>query len=73
MKRIYDSFNTKEGRTKNQKSLGATEKRLDAGQWMKEETNKRKQNAPPDSREGVSNEFWLGNEFKNGEKKLSDF
>jgi hypothetical protein len=40
---------------------------------MKDETNKRKKDAPPDSREAKSNEFWLGNEFKNGDKKLSDF
>ena len=37
------------------------------------ETLKRKKDAPPDSRESVSNEYWLGNEFKNGDKKLSDF
>ena len=42
MKRIFDSFATKEGRSRNQKSQGATEKRLDSGKWMKEETNKRK-------------------------------
>jgi len=37
MKRIFDSFATKEGRSRNQKSQGATEKRLDSGKWMKEE------------------------------------
>lgn len=42
MKRVFDSFSTKEGRTNNQKKLGATEKRLDSGKWMKEETQKRK-------------------------------
>lgn len=73
MKRIFDSFATKEGRTANQKKLGATEKRIDSGKWMKDETLKRKKDAPPDSRESVSNEYWLGNEFKNGDKKLSDF
>ena len=73
MNRIYDSFATKEGRTVNQKNLGATEKRLEAGKWTKEETNKRKNNSHPESREAKSNEYWLGNEFKNGEKKLSDF
>lgn len=73
MKRIFDSFATKEGRSRNQKSQGATEKRLDSGKWMKEETNKRKKDAPPDSRESISNEFWLGNEFENGDKKLTDF
>jgi len=73
MERVYDSFATKEGRTNNQKKLGATEKRLDSGKWMKEETQKRKKDAPPDSRENQSNEYWLGNEFKTGEKKLSDF
>lgn len=73
MKRIFDSFSTKEGRTVAQKKLGATEKRLDSGKWMKDETKKRKSEAHPDSREAKSNEFWLGNEFKDGEKKLSDF
>ena len=73
MKRVFDSFSTKEGRTNNQKKLGATEKRLDSGKWMKEETQKRKKDAPPDSRENQSNEYWLGNEFKNGDKKLTDF
>lgn len=73
MKRIYDSFSSKEGRTANQKRLGATEKRIDSGKWMKEETKNRKKDAPPDSRESISNEYWLGNEFKNGSKKLSDF
>ena len=73
MKRVFEGFSTKEGQTVRQKTLGATEKRMEGGKWTKEETRKRKANAPPDSREGTSNEFWLGNEFKNGEKKLSDF
>jgi len=73
MQRIFDSFSTKEGKTVNQKKLGATEKRIDSGKWMKEETQKRKKDAPPDSREFISNEYWLGNEFKSGNKKLNDF
>jgi len=73
MRRIFEVFSTKEGRTNKQKSLGATEKRLDSGKWTKEETRKRKSQAAPDSREAISNEYWLGNEFKNGDKKLSDF
>ena len=73
MKRIFDSFATKEGRTVNQKKLGASEKRIDSSNWMKDEKNKRKSKAPPGTREHDSNEFWLGNEFKNGDKKLSDF
>ena len=73
MKRVFDSFSTKDGQTLNQKRHGATEKRMESGKWMKEETKKRKKDAPPDSREGVSNEYWLGNEFKNGDKKLTDF
>lgn len=73
MKRIFENFSTKEGRTANQKAHGATEKRIDSGKWMKEETKKRQKNAPPDSRENKSNEFWLGNEFKDGTKKLEDF
>ena len=70
MKRIYGNFATKEGRTNNQKKLGATEKRIDSGKWMKEETSQRKKDAPPDSQEYQSNEYWLG---KKDEKKLSDF
>lgn len=73
MKRVFDVFENKSGRTANQKKLGATEKRLDSGRWMKEETSNRKKDAPPDSREHVSNEYWLGNEFKDGSKKLDDF
>jgi hypothetical protein len=73
MTRIFDNFNNKEGRTNNQKKHGSTEKRVEGGTWMKEETKKRKKDAPPDSREAISNEFWLGNEFKKGDKKLSDF
>lgn len=73
MKRIYDSFSTKEGRTVNQQKQGATEKRIDSGKWSKEELRKRKKDAHPDSREAKSNEFWLGNEFKDGKRKLSDF
>ena len=59
MKRIYGNFATKEGRTNNQKKLGATEKRIDSGKWMKEETSQRKKDAPPDSQEHQSNEYWL--------------
>lgn len=70
MTRIFDNFNNKEGRTNNQKKLGATEKRIDSGKWMKEETSQRKKDAPPDSQEHQSNEYWLG---KKDEKKLSDF
>ena len=73
LKRIYDEFSTKEGRTVKQQNLGATEKRLDSGKWMKDETDKRKKNSHPESREAISSEYWLGNEFKNGEKKLTDF
>ena len=73
MKRMWDSFLSKNGRTLNQKKLGATEKRLESGSWMKNETAERQRNSDPESRESKSNEFWLGNEFKNGEKKLSDF
>lgn len=73
MKRVYDSFSSKQGRTANQKRLGASEKRIDSGNWMKEETKKRKKDAPPDSREAISDEFWLGNEFKDGIRKLTDF
>ena len=73
MKRIYDSFSTKEGRSNNQKRQGATEKRIESGKFMKEETTKRKRASSPDSRQGVSNEFWMGDEFKNGERKLTDF
>ena len=73
MKRVFEGFSTKEGQTVKQKTLGATERRLDSGKWMKDETRKRKKDAPPDSREGMSNEYWLGNEFKTGEKKLNDF
>ncbi len=71
--RIYDSFATKEGATANQKKLGAKEKRIESGKWMKEETKKRKREAPPDSREHVSSEYWLGDEFKEGRRKLDDF
>lgn len=73
MKRIYDDFSTKDGRTIKQKELGATEKRIEGGKFMKNETANRKKDAPPDAREHVSNEFWLGNEFKEGTRKLSDF
>jgi len=73
MSRLFDSFSSKDGRTVNQKKLGATEKRIESGKWTKEETQKRKKDAPPDSREAKSNEYWLGNEFKNGERKLSDY
>jgi len=73
MFRIYDDFVTKEGRTLQQKKLGATEKRLEGGKFMKSETEKRKKDAPPDARESVSNEFWLGNEFKDGKRSLKDF
>ena len=73
MTRIFDTFSSKEGRTNNQKQLGATEKRIDSGKWMKDETQKRKKDASPDSREGKSNEYWLGNEFKDGKRKLTDF
>ena len=73
MKRMWDSFLSKNGRTLNQKKLGATEKRIDSGRWTKEETNKRKKESHPESREAISNEFWLGNEFKDGKKKLTDF
>lgn len=73
MKRVLDSFNTKSGQTNKQKELGASEKRIDSGKWMKDETQKRKAEAPPDSREAISSEYWLGNEFKNKTRKLSDF
>lgn len=73
MTRIFDSFNSKTGRTLAQKKFGASEKRIDSGEWMKEETRNRKLKSPPNTREGDSNEFWLGNEFKNGDKKLKDF
>jgi hypothetical protein len=73
MKRVFDSFSTKEGRTVQQKNLGATDRRIESGKWMKEETSDRKKDAPPDTRESISNEYWLGNEFKDGKKKLSDF
>lgn len=73
LKRIYDEFSTKEGRTAKQKELGANERRVESGRWMKDETEKRRKNAHPESREAVSTEYWLGNEFKNGEKKLTDF
>lgn len=73
MKRIYDSFATKEGRTLNQKKQGASERRIESSKWMKDEKDKRKKSAPPGSREHDSNEFWLGNEFKTGDKKLTDF
>jgi hypothetical protein len=73
MTRIYSDFVSKEGRTLQQKKLGATEKRLEGGKFMKSETDKRKADAPPDARENVSNEYWLGNEFKNGTRSLKDF
>lgn len=73
MKRIFSSFGSKEGRTNSQKIHGATERRLESGKWSKEELNKRKKEAPPGSREADSNEYWLGNEFKTGKRKLSDF
>lgn len=73
LNRVYDNFNAKNGRTVQQKNIGATEKRLEGGKWTKNETEKRKKNAPPDSRESKSNEYWLGNEFKNGERSLKDF
>ena len=73
LKAIFGDFSTKEGRTRKQKSFGATDRRVESGRWMKDETEKRKKDAPPDTREGASNEYWLGNEFKNGEKKLTDF
>lgn len=73
MKRVYDNFNSKEGLTNNQKKLGATEKRIDSGKWMKEETKKRQQEAPPGTKEHESSEFWLGNEFKEGRRDIKDF
>jgi len=73
MVRIFDSFSSKEGRTNNQKKHGATEKRIESGKWMKDETKKRKDQSPKDSREGTTNEYWIGNEFKDGKRKLSDF
>lgn len=73
MKRVFDSFSTKEGRTANQKKLGASEKRIESGKWSKDELRKRKKDAHPDSREARSDEYWLGNEFKDGKRKLSDF
>lgn len=73
MKRVFDSFSNKNGQTVQQKQFGASEKRVESGKWMKEETKKRKMEAAPDSREAVSNEYWLGNEFKEGRRKLSDF
>ena len=73
MKRVFDSFSTKLGQTSKQKQLGANERRVESGRWMKEETEKRKKEAPPDSREAKSNEYWLGNEFKDEKRKLSDF
>lgn len=73
MKRVFDSFSTKEGRTANQKKLGASEKRIESGKWSKAELRKRKKDAHPDSREARSDEYWLGNEFKDGKRKLSDF
>lgn len=63
-KRIFENFNTVQGRTLNQKKSGGSAKRIAASEYMKDQTNKRKQNSKPGTREHDSNEFWLGSEKK---------
>lgn len=70
--RHYSSFAVHYGLTASQKSAGTTKKRVEMGQFMHDQKNKRKKEHAPGTREHDSNELWLGNEFKNGVLKKSD-
>ena len=55
-----------EGRTATEKKAGTTKQRKEWGNYMKDAREKRKQNYSPSTREGMSNELWVGNEVKDG-------
>lgn len=55
-----------QGRTAAEKKVGTTNHRKEWGKYMKDAREKRKKNYSPTTREGMSNELWVGNEVKDG-------
>jgi hypothetical protein len=55
-----------EGLTAAEKRVGTTNNRREWGKYMKDNREKRKKNYSPTTREGSSNELWVGNEVKDG-------
>lgn len=54
------------GLTATEKAVGTTPHRKEWGKYMKDNREKRKKNYSPTTREGMSNELWVGNEVKDG-------
>lgn len=52
------------GMTAAEKKLGTTSSRREWGKYMRDARDKRKQNYSPSTREGFSNELWVGNEVR---------
>lgn len=66
-KRVYSIPSVQMGRTAAEKTAGTTKQRFESGKRIKDGRNQRKKESDPNSREGMSNEFWVGGE---SDKKL---
>lgn len=60
------SFASKFGLTRKQKEAGTTSKRVEMGEFMKEQRKKRKNAYEPGTRQHESNELWTGTEGSDG-------
>jgi putative FmdB family regulatory protein len=65
-KRVFTTISVHHGRTLSQKKAGASLKTIEHGKFIKDARDKRKKNYGPESREGQSNELWVGTEVQDG-------
>lgn len=71
-RRLFSNFSSVNGMTVRQKELGVKQSRIDAGRYMKEQTETRKKEYPADSRQANTNEYWTGTEGLDGLTQLPD-
>jgi len=69
-KRVFNVPAVHHGMTANEKIAGTKKERVEYGKFMKDQREIRKKEYGPETREGVTNELWTGNEGLDGVTKM---